>query len=144
MLCEAFAQARRQCEMRELERLHAHVGDGELHFGSARRSQERPFTWRPHGVLRRYNSVPRAYGCRARYEGDAWFSSIRSPRPSIELTGRIEIEKMTAQEQELAELIVATLNLEMPAVEIDPAAPLYREGLGLDSIDILELAMAVS
>jgi len=54
------------------------------------------------------------------------------------------IENMTAQEQELAELIVTTLNLEMPAAEIDPAAPLYREGLGLDSIDILELAMAVS
>jgi acyl carrier protein len=51
---------------------------------------------------------------------------------------------MTAQERELAELIVTTLNLEMSAAEIDPAAPLYREGLGLDSIDILEIAMAVS
>lgn len=51
---------------------------------------------------------------------------------------------MTAQERELAELIVTTLNLEMPAGDIDPAAPLYREGLGLDSIDILEIAMAVS
>jgi acyl carrier protein len=54
------------------------------------------------------------------------------------------IETMTAQERELAELIVATLNLEMPAGEIDPTAALYREGLGLDSIDILEIAMAVS
>jgi acyl carrier protein len=54
------------------------------------------------------------------------------------------IENMTAQEREVAELIVATLNLEMSADEIDPAAPLYREGLGLDSIDILEIAMAVS
>lgn len=51
---------------------------------------------------------------------------------------------MTAQERELADLIVTTLNLEMPATEIDPAAPLYREGLGLDSIDILEIAMAIS
>jgi acyl carrier protein len=51
---------------------------------------------------------------------------------------------MTAQERELADLIVATLNLEMPASDIDPDAPLYREGLGLDSIDILEVALAVS
>ena len=51
---------------------------------------------------------------------------------------------MTAQERELAELIVTTLNLEMPAADIDPDAPLYREGLGLDSIDILEIALAVS
>ncbi len=47
-------------------------------------------------------------------------------------------------ELELARLIVATLNLEAAAAEIDPAAPLYREGLGLDSIDVLELALAIS
>ena len=47
-------------------------------------------------------------------------------------------------EQALARLIVATLNLETEADDIDPAAPLYREGLGLDSIDILELALAIS
>ena len=54
------------------------------------------------------------------------------------------VETMTAQERELAELIVAALNLEIQASEIEPAAPLYREGLGLDSIDILEIALAVS
>ena len=54
------------------------------------------------------------------------------------------VESMTAQERELAELIVAALNLEVRADEIEPAAPLYREGLGLDSIDILEIALAVS
>jgi acyl carrier protein len=54
------------------------------------------------------------------------------------------VESTTAQERELAELIVGALNLEIPAVEIEPAAPLYREGLGLDSIDILEIALAVS
>jgi acyl carrier protein len=48
------------------------------------------------------------------------------------------------QELELAELIVTTLNLEMAAGDIDPAAPLYDEGLGLDSIDMLEVALAVS
>ena len=54
------------------------------------------------------------------------------------------VETMTAQERELAELIVVALNLEIPASDIDPSAPLYREGLGLDSIDILEIALAVS
>jgi len=51
---------------------------------------------------------------------------------------------MSHEERELAELIVAALNLESPAAEIDPEAPLYGEGLGLDSIDILEIALAVS
>ena len=49
-----------------------------------------------------------------------------------------------AQELELSKLIVATLNLEMQPSEIDPEAPLYDEGLGLDSIDILEIALAIS
>ena len=53
-------------------------------------------------------------------------------------------ESVVAQERDLAELIVAALNLEIPANEIAPEAPLYREGLGLDSIDILEIALAVS
>jgi acyl carrier protein len=48
------------------------------------------------------------------------------------------------QERALAALIVTTLNLETSATDIDPDAPLYREGLGLDSIDILELALAIS
>jgi acyl carrier protein len=51
---------------------------------------------------------------------------------------------MTAQERELAQLIVITLNLDMAAEDIDVEAPLYREGLGLDSIDILEIALEVS
>jgi acyl carrier protein len=50
----------------------------------------------------------------------------------------------SAQERELAELIVSTLNLDLSAGEVDPDAALYREGLGLDSIDILEIALAVS
>lgn len=48
-------------------------------------------------------------------------------------------------EQELAELIIETLNLEdISAGDIDPEAPLFREGLGLDSIDALELALSIS
>jgi acyl carrier protein len=48
------------------------------------------------------------------------------------------------EELELAKLIVVTLNLDVKAEEIDPNARLYREGLGLDSIDVLELALAIS
>lgn len=44
----------------------------------------------------------------------------------------------------LAELIVTTLNLERDPAEIDPNAPLFNEGLGLDSIDMLEISLAVS
>ena len=48
------------------------------------------------------------------------------------------------EELELAKLIVVTLNLEVKSEDIDPNARLYREGLGLDSIDVLELALAIS
>jgi acyl carrier protein len=47
-------------------------------------------------------------------------------------------------QQELAELIVQALNLDLVAAAIDPQAALYGEGLGLDSIDILEIALVVS
>src|ERR1700694_666996 len=46
--------------------------------------------------------------------------------------------------REIAGLIVSALNLEVAESEIDPDAPLYKEGLGLDSIDILEVALVVS
>ena len=46
--------------------------------------------------------------------------------------------------QELAILFVEALNLEVAPEDIDPDAPLYGEGLGLDSIDILEVALLVS
>jgi len=50
----------------------------------------------------------------------------------------------TPQEADLAQLIVSTLNLDITADSIDPRAPLFADGLGLDSIDILELALAIS
>ena len=55
-----------------------------------------------------------------------------------------DINATAAHEQKLAALIVSTLNLEVAAADIDPDAPLYKDGLGLDSIDILEIALAVS
>jgi acyl carrier protein len=50
----------------------------------------------------------------------------------------------TPEEAELARLMVDTLNLEMNVDEIDPLSPLFGDGLGLDSIDVLELALAIS
>jgi acyl carrier protein len=47
-------------------------------------------------------------------------------------------------EQEVAQLIVATLNLDIAPQDIAADAPLFGEGLGLDSIDALELALAIS
>lgn len=51
----------------------------------------------------------------------------------------------TPAEHDLAELIVSSLNLEnRSAGDIDPDAPLFGGDLGLDSIDALELALAIS
>ena len=47
-------------------------------------------------------------------------------------------------QNEVAELIVRGLNLDVAPADIEPNAPLYGEGLGLDSIDILEVALTVS
>ena len=51
---------------------------------------------------------------------------------------------LSPQELKLAQLIVTTLNLETRPADIAPHARLYGEGLGLDSIDILEIALAIS
>jgi acyl carrier protein len=50
----------------------------------------------------------------------------------------------TAFEAEIAALIARAVNLEEPPASIDPEARLFNEGLGLDSIDLLEIALAVS
>lgn len=47
-------------------------------------------------------------------------------------------------QDEVAGLIVSTLNLDVSPEAIQPDASLYGEGLGLDSIDILEVALVVS
>lgn len=47
-------------------------------------------------------------------------------------------------QREVAELMVECLNLESTADQIIPDAALYGDGLGLDSIDVLEVALVVS
>ena len=61
-----------------------------------------------------------------------------SPAAGHSMPGR------TPLESELAGLLVQVLNLDLKAEEIDPQASLFNEGLGLDSIDVLELALEVS
>ncbi len=55
------------------------------------------------------------------------------------------MSKHSGLELEVAQLIIDTLNIEdLEPIEIDPEQPLFREGLGLDSIDALELSLAIS
>jgi acyl carrier protein len=64
------------------------------------------------------------------------------------LNARTETGQASAQsafELELARAIAEVTNLELPPERIDPAAPLFGdEGLGLDSIDLLEVALLIS
>lgn len=53
-------------------------------------------------------------------------------------------ETVDALLPEVAALIVDALNLEMTPAEIEPDAPLFGDGLGLDSIDVLEIALVIS
>ncbi len=51
---------------------------------------------------------------------------------------------MNELETRISRLIIESLNLEGISVEdIDPSEPLFGEGLGLDSIDALELGVAI-
>ncbi len=53
--------------------------------------------------------------------------------------------ELSELELEVAHIIVDALNLEdVRAEDIDPEEPLFRDGLGLDSIDALEIALAIS
>jgi acyl carrier protein len=55
------------------------------------------------------------------------------------------VQSAATLERELADMLVQVLHLELSPVEIEPTAPLFGDqGLGLDSIDILEIAVAIS
>ena len=64
--------------------------------------------------------------------------SLPQPAPALPAQDQQTLER------ELADLFVQALNLEMAAADIDPTTPLFGDGLGLDSIDILEVALEVS
>ena len=54
------------------------------------------------------------------------------------------MSNLSAKELEVAELIVESLNLEdITAEEMELNEPLFRDGLGLDSIDALELSLGI-
>lgn len=53
-------------------------------------------------------------------------------------------EAVEALLPEVAELIISALNLDMAPGEIAADAPLFGDGLGLDSIDVLEIALVIS
>jgi len=53
-------------------------------------------------------------------------------------------EKLSPEELELARLIVTTLGMDLDPTALDPRMPLYGDGMGLDSIDILEISLAIS
>ena len=50
---------------------------------------------------------------------------------------------VSALEGEVAKLVVETLNLKIDPAQIEPEEPLFGEGLGLDSIDALELSLVI-
>jgi acyl carrier protein len=63
---------------------------------------------------------------------------------SLQPTASAAVGPDPALERELAQLFVEALNLETTAEAIDVEAPLFGDGLGLDSIDILEVALEIS
>lgn len=69
---------------------------------------------------------------------------MSSSAPDVLPGAGLQLPSAADGERELAELLVSALNLDMAAADIDPTAPLYGDGLGLDSIDILEVALEVS
>ncbi|WP_265945341.1 phosphopantetheine-binding protein [Dechloromonas sp. A34] len=60
------------------------------------------------------------------------------------MSQEISPETVAALLPEVAELIVSALNLDVAPADIEPDAPLFGDGLGLDSIDVLEIALVIS
>lgn len=54
------------------------------------------------------------------------------------------MSEILTMERELATLIVSALDLDMAPETIEPEAPLFGDGLGLDSIDALEISLEVA
>jgi acyl carrier protein len=75
---------------------------------------------------------PRA-GCRARCK-----------RSGRDLHSTPSVSQQSPFEAEVAALIAQAVNLPSAPETIDPDAALFGAGLGLDSIDLLEIALAVT
>ena len=62
----------------------------------------------------------------------------------ISMSQQAEKPVASISETEITRLIVETLHLDVSPADVDPDGPLFGEGLGLDSIDMLEIALSVS
>lgn len=60
------------------------------------------------------------------------------------LQSDVQMSSERAFELEVARLIAGVVNLDCAPDQIDPTLPLFGEGLGLDSIDLLEIALTIS
>jgi acyl carrier protein len=63
---------------------------------------------------------------------------------SVRKGGTESVSDVSSLEAEVAKLIVRTLTLKVDPAQIQPEEPLFGDGLGLDSIDALELSLAIS
>lgn len=60
------------------------------------------------------------------------------------MTEPVSSETVNALWPEVVALIIEALNMELAPGEVDPDGPLYGEGMGLDSIDMLEISLVIS
>ncbi|MBW0169177.1 MAG: phosphopantetheine-binding protein [Hydrogenophaga sp.] len=60
------------------------------------------------------------------------------------MTEPVSSETVDALWPEVVALIIEALNMELAPGEVDPDGPLYGEGMGLDSIDMLEISLVIS
>ena len=60
------------------------------------------------------------------------------------MTQPVSPETVDALWPEVVALIIEALNMELAPAEVDPDGPLYGDGMGLDSIDMLEISLVIS
>ena len=60
------------------------------------------------------------------------------------MTEPVSSETVDARWPEVVALIIEALNMELEPGEVDPDGPLYGDGMGLDSIDMLEISLVIS
>ncbi|MGQ0809885.1 MAG: phosphopantetheine-binding protein [Nitrospiraceae bacterium] len=60
------------------------------------------------------------------------------------MSAHTEIAPLTTLELEVAHVIATSVHLDIDPRDVDPVAPLFGDGLGLDSIDMLEIGLALS